>query len=156
MYVDLLNGDCTKRRGKTLRENRIFPEWSLVDFPRCERRSCQTRSNRASLLELEDQASPKLANSTPIVEPFINTSPSLTSPLTRLRKHCRAPRARWPASVGCAFGSRVIRPVSADRYRCPIDGMEYFLAGLRGRVSIRNFHEETISFAVLTLDRIAC
>lgn len=30
-----------------------------------------------------------------------------------------------------AFRSRVIRPVFADRYRCPIDGMEYFLAGVR-------------------------
>lgn len=113
----------------------------------------------------KNRASPKPANSTPIVEPFINTSPSLTFPLTRLRKHTTVEQAdgrqngarlqeRERESVWIAreLLDRSLRIVIVPR------SMEwkYFLAGTLAAACIRDFHEETISFAALTLDRIAC
>lgn len=97
----------------------------------------------------KNRASPKPANSTPIVEPFINTSPSLTFPLTRLRKHTTVEQADGRQNSSLARererldSARVIRPVFADRYRCPIDGMEVFPGrdsggGVHSRLSRRN------------------
>lgn len=101
----------------------------------------------------KNRASPKPANSTPIVEPFINTSPSLTFPLTRLRKHTTVEQADGRQN-GARLqererererldSARVIRPVFADRYRSPIDGMEVFPGrdsggGVHSRLSRRN------------------
>lgn len=83
----------------------------------------------------------KPADSTPIVEPFINTSPSLTFPLTRLRKHTTADKTARERGRERLDNARVIRPVFADRYRCPIDGMEVFPgrdSGVHSRLSRRN------------------